>query len=504
LRKKSEDRLCKWADQDPKNKAMKTILLTLLLIAGSSTLPAQLFIDNTDHIPITFTAASTMDVETLDVDADGDPDLILAMEFSENILLINDGNGVFSIDPDRVFPEWNTTNQQTGEDSEDIGIADFDQDGDQDVLFVSEDSQAHELLFNDGNGKFTFAPYQFPSSVANALAIIDLNEDEAPDVIIGNKGQNQVYLNQGDGTFTEVTADRWPSNSNQTQDLKKVDIDQDGDLDIVEGVELGGNNIYLNQEGYFTAANDRLPDFNAVIETRKVEVADVDGDGDPDLFYCNVGWVPLANLQNRLLLNDGNGFFEDVTFEALPIEAAFTLDAVFMDLNQDDALDLITTGLGAPGTTHKAYFNDGEGHFTEVTDQVFPEVLINNGIGLKADDLNGDGNTDLYFSNHSETDRLFFFQPTQTSVNNQVLDPRRWLKCSPNPATDTLIMEWPDGEPSGSAYIQFNGMDQHRQVDFVQFTDGKAVYDLQHLPAGVYSVSVNVEGAHHSCKIVKQ
>ncbi|MEM1220576.1 MAG: VCBS repeat-containing protein, partial [Bacteroidota bacterium] len=202
----------------------------------------QYFQDATDQLPLIFTAGSTMDVESADLDGDGDLDLVLAMEVSENLIFFNDGTGQFALDPDRLLPETNATDQWTGEDSEDIAIVDFDGDNDLDLLFVSEDTQFHELLENDGTGSFTLINFVFPSSVANALAIEDLNGDDLPDIIMGNNGQNQVYINQGNMSFWDETAQRFPVNFDQTQDLKLADIDEDGDLDLIEAIELGGNN----------------------------------------------------------------------------------------------------------------------------------------------------------------------------------------------------------------------------------------------------------------------
>ncbi|MEM6772956.1 MAG: VCBS repeat-containing protein, partial [Bacteroidota bacterium] len=112
-------------------------------------------------------------------------------------------------------------------------------------------------------------------------------------------------------------------------------------LDIVEGIEMGGNNLYLNEGDRFVETSGKLP-MPENTETRKVVAADVDQDGDQDLFFCNVGWNPIMNPQNQLLLNDGEGSFANAT-DQLPEDLATTLDAAFLDLNADGYLDLITT-----------------------------------------------------------------------------------------------------------------------------------------------------------------
>jgi hypothetical protein len=357
-----------------------------------------------------------MDVESADVDNDGDLDIIIAGEYTRNLLFFNDGTGFFTEDPSRLFPEKNINDGFPGEDSEDIAFADFDQDGDLDIMFVSEDTQYHELLVNDGSGYYTFIGYDFPSSNGNALAILDLNNDGYPDIIIGNTGQNDVYINNQDLTFTQEN-NRWPINTEGTQDLKLIDLDHDNDLDIVEGIDLGSNNILINNGGFFSEENNRLPNTGLTLETRKITLGDVNGDDEPDIFISTVNFIGTAHLQNRLYLNDGDGFFSDVTDTHLPTYLRFTLDALFLDYDMDDDLDLITTDFQNPVSSYHSFSNDGNGVFSETTDDVFDPFTFANGVGLHASDFNNDNYQDLYFSNFQETDDILFFSEDALSVN---------------------------------------------------------------------------------------
>ena len=482
---------------------MKTKALLLMgFLYLSSNLQAQLFTLNTSNLPTNSTDPSSMDILSADVDDDGDLDIIIAMEFVANVLLFNDGNGVFTIDPDRTFPEYNVNDQFTGEDSEDIGLADFDQDGDLDVLFVSEDSPFHELLWNDGTGQFTFASYQFPGSTANALAIIDFNGDEYPDVLIGNNGQNQAYINDTDGTFSPAPSDLFPSNTDQTQDLKLVDIDLDNDLDIVEGIELGGNNIYINNGSTFEMANDRLPDFQATLETRKMVVGDIDSDNDPDLFLCNVGWVPGANMQNRLLLNDGNGYFEDAS-DLIPFSLEFTLDALIQDINDDGHNDLVTTGLGNPGSTYHVYLNDGTNNFTEATAEVFPIMFFSGGIGLHSADFNMDDALDIYFSNHGEGDQLCF---KATSVNTKDKLAVVSISLSPNPVNDSLLVQFPDRISSGNAsfeIISIDGKQIAKWEEAIGNSEASVPVNIAQLSKGEYLLHIRTKNQNYIGRFLK-
>lgn len=383
---------------------MKNIALTGLLILLTLRTMAQelkLF----EKFSKSYTYTNTMDIEAADLDQDGDLDLVLAMEFSENILLFNDSTRGFRIHQNQLLPE-NKFNQFTGHDSEDIAIKDFDQDGDLDLLFVSEDSPLHELYINKGDCDYKLATYRFPKSIANAVAVLDLNGDHFPDVIIGNNGQNHAYLNKRDTTFEDVTSSYLPQNTDATQDLKLADIDKDGDLDLIEGIEDGGNNIYLNENGKFVEANDRLPNFGVKLETRKVSLGDVNQDGFVDLYYCNVMWKPGANPQDRLLINNGKGYFKDVTATHLPSDFNPTLDANIIDFNGDGAPDIMTVGNAEVGKNYKLYLNDGNGKFKDAT-ATLPKIEFSMGISLYTADFNQDGILDIYIGSFMSGDKIF-------------------------------------------------------------------------------------------------
>ncbi len=476
-------------------KNFKIAVLTLFLVSCNLFGQEPYFIPNNSAIPVAATGISSMDVESFDVDDDGDLDLIIAGEYSRNLLLFNDGNGGFSEDPNRLFPEKNTSDGFSGEDSEDIDFADFNQDGIMDIIFVSEDTIYHELLINDGNGNFSFITYNFPSSNGNAVAILDLNNDDYPDIIIGNTGQNHVYINNQDLTFTQDNS-RWPSNTEGTQDLKLLDLDNDGDLDIIEGIDQGTNNILINTNGFFTEENNRLPDTGLILETRKITLGDANGDTYPDIFVSTVNFIGNAHLQSRLYLNNGNGFFTDATATNLPVYTQHTLDALFIDYDFDTDLDLITTDLQNPGFNFHSFENDGNGVFTETTDAVFESFVYNQGVGLHSADFDNDSYPDLYFSNYQETDDILFFSEEALGIDENSLKTR--LHIYPNPTSEKVQIEFSNGVNVVSMEL-YNVLG----VRIMNFESLQTKLNLKEFSSGVYIIKIISDSGTVSKRIIK-
>jgi hypothetical protein len=258
------------------------------------------------HLPVL--DGASMDAGLADLDNDGDLDLVIAVEWYRNRILINNGNGVFSDQTSDRLP-------LKMHDSEDVGIADFDGDGDLDLVFVSEEDLENELYLNDGHGNFSDASSGISDvwGVSNALHVADVDADGDLDIMIGNAGMNELLVNNGRGRF-EVDPDRLPWPAGATQDLELVDLDGDGDLDLIEGNE-GTNRVALNLGGgYFEYAQDRIELRESPEETREVDLADVDCDGDLDAYFANVHLsVNGSDPQDRLVINDRRGFFSDQT-----------------------------------------------------------------------------------------------------------------------------------------------------------------------------------------------
>jgi len=356
------------------------------------------------NLPASLLGGLCMDADHGDVDGDGDVDLALAQEHATNLILLNDGSGVFSVLAGAVTGG-------TG-DNEDVRLRDFDGDNRLDMLTVHEDDGVHALLINDGSGVFQDMSALIPvNSIANAAEAIDLNSDARLDILLGNAGSNIVLLQQADGSFVDDTGNR-PIGSETTQDLLLLDVDGDNDEDLFVANETD-NRLFINDgSGFFTDETaTRLPPGSG--ETREADAADVDDDGDLDIIVANVNFNSGRPIQNQLLLNDGGGIYTDATATNLAgvvnMGSSFTIK--FVDIDSDGDPDIVSpnNSVGQGGDI-EVWLNDGSGIFIAATESPFSSPPSGSTFDIEVVDVNADGKDDIYFCYRSGTDQLFIQQ----------------------------------------------------------------------------------------------
>ncbi len=389
----------------------------------------QYYIDVSSNLPDDDASFLTKDVLAVDIDNDGDIDIILANEFENNVVLLNNGSGVFTRG-DVGIP----INEE--HDSEAIAVGDFNGNGHLDLLFVSEDDFEHEYYWNSGGASFTVPPLFLPFTTCRAIEAKDFNGDNIADIMLGNNGQNMMLINDGNGDFINQTFDRIPFVDDLTQDIATTDVDGDGDLDIFVANEDVNRILINNGAGVFLdESNARLPQ-GLNIDSRTVKFEDVDLDGDQDIYLCNVEFVPGKDPKNRLYLNDGNGYFSDFTEAYLPAYTDQTLDAVFTDFDFDGDPDLIAANvLGIPLI---AYINNGAGKYTEATNVIFGSPIAVEAYGIVAADFNGDSFEDIYVSNREGKDVLLIRDPN-VLANDKV--EKIEASIYPNPVRSSFVLE---------------------------------------------------------------
>jgi hypothetical protein len=152
-----------------------TALVALAFACGPENATGY-FVDIGDLLPPKpADSASSMGASAADLDHDGDLDLAIAVEYGRNRVLINDGAGRF------------TEGRLDGPsgDHEDVAIADYDGDGDRDLVFVGEDDQVTGFHLNDGHGRFTEVTDRLPGrATSNTVIAAELNADGRVDLVV--------------------------------------------------------------------------------------------------------------------------------------------------------------------------------------------------------------------------------------------------------------------------------------------------------------------------------
>ncbi len=255
------------------------------------------------------------------------------------------------------------------------------------------------------------------STEGPSLSKGDVNNDSYEDVFIGGaKGVAGHLLLGGAQGFTKADDTVFSKNQN-SEDVASLffDADNDGDLDLYVGsggVEYSQfsvdflDRLYLNDgTGNFNLSNQKLPVAGSYHSTSVVTAADIDKDGDLDLFVGE-RTVPLkygVAGSGFILENDGKGNFTDVTStKAASLKSiGMITDASFADLDQDGDQDLMVVGefMGVE------VFLNQQGSFTS---QVNSELASLTGWWnvIHLTDIDGDGDTDFVLGNHGLNSRF--------------------------------------------------------------------------------------------------
>ena len=357
------------------------------------------FAEESFRLPAVHLSSSGLAVADVDLDDDRD---VLSVRSGSNELFLNGGSGTFV----------NASRPQIRPDdapSYDAVAGDVDGDGDVDVVFGNLNAPA-TLFLNDGNGIFSEAPQNMPQDpVFTYTALLgDAEGDGDLDLFLGVLGSGRLYVNDGGGVFTDESSSRLPVVSGSPQALVLGDVDADGDSDLVLAYSGSRDRLFLNDgNGVFTDDTvGRLP-VDAEL-TRAVALGDVDVDGDPDLV---LGGFSTNGSVNRLYLNDGAGVFSDATSQ-LPQNADATNALVLGDVDGDGDLDL---GVGNEDWStfserNRLYRNDGTGNFEEITASHLPEHLADTH-SMTLVDLERDGDLDLFVGSSGAGSSRFYRNP---------------------------------------------------------------------------------------------
>ena len=244
-----------------------------------------------------------------DYDNDGYLDMFIADFFSTrfNKLYHNNGDGTFR----EVLSSPLVTDASF---SVSAVWGDYDNDRDQDLFVANTNGENNFLYRNDGNGNFT----KITSGVivndggkSTGASWGDYDNDLDLDLFVANAGNenNFLYRNNGDGTFTKITNSVISSSGGHSHGSTWGDMDNNGYIDLIVGNDQGGNNnMFLNNgDGTFTALNNDVTQDGG--KSFGLALADIDNDCDLDLHVSNI-----IDEANAMYLNDLAGCNKKVCF----------------------------------------------------------------------------------------------------------------------------------------------------------------------------------------------
>lgn len=264
-----------------------------------------------------------------------------------------------------------------------VGLLDYDGDGDLDLFFAQggplsplpqAEARADVLLRNDGDGRFVDVSRQAglsPRGYGQGVTVADYDGDGDPDVFVTRYGVNTLWRNDRDlGRFSDVTAQSGLVGSHWSLGAAFADLDGDGDLDLFVA-------------NYFVFDPARAPFAHDPVTGKAGYGMPEQFPGEPDVLYRN----------------DGNGHFTDVTARAGVAGESRGMGCLAADFDEDGRMDLLLANDVQPNTL---WHNRGDGTFE---DRAMVWGIGVNGeghaeanMGIAHGDTNGDGTLDVVIS----------------------------------------------------------------------------------------------------------
>ncbi len=310
-----------------------------------------------------------------DIDRDGNLDFVCSVRKGDGLhVFYGDGAGGWS---ERPTP----FNENLGYGGSDLG--DFNNDGFLDIVFSTHGAPA-QMFVGDGNGGWTRSTEGSANpQILQDVSVADFDGDGNDDIIAIGWAHGGVVLFVGDGKGAWDTRDVFPGDDEQFgHEILTGDIDADGHVDFA--VTMGGPKVFLGDgKGAFKPANRALPVPLTKGTNFGIALGDVTGDGTLELAVC---FTAMEGMRGIAVYDRTEGGAWESISKGLPLETTFS-DAEFADLDGDGKLDLI----GYCEDNLLVWRGDGGKSWT-------PSGHVGNlgrSGDLAAADFNGDGRMDI-------------------------------------------------------------------------------------------------------------
>ena len=439
-------------------------------------------------------------VAVADLNGDRKPDLIVANCSPPGPNCAGEGSvAVFLGNGDGTFQPA-ATYDSGGGGAVSVAVADVNGDGKPDLLVANYGSNTVGVLLGNGDGTFqTVVTYGSGDGLPLSIAVADVNGDHKPDVVVANLASDTVgvLLGNGDGTFQTVV--NYGSGGGCPFSVAVGDVNGDGKLDLVvpDGCGSAVGVLLGNGDGTFqTAANYGS---GGTFPT-SVVVADVNGDGKPDLLVanCDAGQSNSCIDQSvdgsvGVLLGNGDGTFQAAVGYDSGSSGAWSVAVA--DVNGDGKPDLVVAnqcGCSPPGDVG-VLLGKGHGIFAHPV-----RLSPSSDYSVAVADVNGDGKPDLLVA----TNYAYGMGAVAVLLNNTAIAPRTTKTVVSTSGSPSLIGQpvtftakvtsthgaIPDGEEQVTFY---DGM---TALASVTLASGTAAYTTSSLSAKTHTIKATYAG----------
>jgi hypothetical protein len=418
-----------------------------------------------------------------DLDTDGDQDLAVINRQGHLRVLLNDGNGCFAnaLVHERLWPAtsdgvWPSIPHLT-----DVAAADLNRDGITDLAVAAgETSGLVSVLSNPGTGRFGPPVHHAACSYVKNVAVADLNGDATNDVAVtSNCFKATVLLNDGPGALSEIGSF---GTGYTPEEIAAGDLDGDGDSDLafinvgissVTVLQNDGDGVFGTVSGYGVGDNPH-----------DLAIADLDGDGDRDLATAN-----FHSNDVTVLRNNGAGTFAG----SAPVPAGSGPDGLAVgDLDGDGRPDLVVAN--GTGNTVTVLENRGGGTFS--VERQLPAGVRPNDVVVP--DFDNDGRPDVAVLNQ-QTENVAIFangpsacQAPPAEPPNAIVVPL-FAKAVRSGQRRQVALNWGVDVRSATVLILRNG------TPIVAANDSYHRDDVTRVPGRTFTYRVCERGAFSSC-----